>query len=182
MPPASDRKPGLPESRQLDADGKLVRFVTRTHGVTVYRQGFKARDGSRTFSSSFYLQKQVAGEIERFPLGIDAKEAERLAEEIAAFVSIPMNTLDMARAKYNPRAIQRETKYATIGDVLDTNTNWLCTRVTGLGGLVRRTVMLRDDIDKEMGDADDENAEVIDQKMWDDEDEKEEDDGGGDVM
>ncbi len=34
-----------------------------------------------------------------------------------------------------------------IGDVLDTNTNWLCTRVTRLGGLVRRTVMLRDDID-----------------------------------
>ena len=33
-----------------------------------------------------------------------------------------------------------------IGDVLDTNTNWLCTRVTGLGGLVRRTVMLRDDV------------------------------------
>ena len=32
-----------------------------------------------------------------------------------------------------------------IGDVLDTNTNWLCVRVTGLGGLVRRTVMLRDD-------------------------------------
>lgn len=34
-----------------------------------------------------------------------------------------------------------------IGDVLDTNTNWLCTVVTGLGGLVRRTVMLRDDIE-----------------------------------
>jgi nicotinamide-nucleotide amidase len=34
-----------------------------------------------------------------------------------------------------------------IGDVLDTNTNWLCTRVTHLGGLVRRTVMLRDDVD-----------------------------------
>jgi nicotinamide-nucleotide amidase len=34
-----------------------------------------------------------------------------------------------------------------IGDVLDTNTNWLCTRVTVLGGLVRRTVMLRDDVD-----------------------------------
>jgi molybdopterin-biosynthesis enzyme MoeA-like protein len=34
-----------------------------------------------------------------------------------------------------------------IGDVLDTNTNWLCTRVTGLGGLVRRTVMLRDDVE-----------------------------------
>jgi len=34
-----------------------------------------------------------------------------------------------------------------IGDVLDTNTNWLCARVTGLGGLVRRTVMLRDDVE-----------------------------------
>ncbi|MFA4965021.1 MAG: molybdopterin-binding protein [Thermoleophilia bacterium] len=34
-----------------------------------------------------------------------------------------------------------------IGDVLDTNTNWLCTEVTGRGGLVRRTVMLRDDIE-----------------------------------
>jgi molybdopterin-biosynthesis enzyme MoeA-like protein len=34
-----------------------------------------------------------------------------------------------------------------IGDVLDTNTNWLCTRVTGLGGLVRRTAMLRDDVE-----------------------------------
>ena len=33
-----------------------------------------------------------------------------------------------------------------IGDVLDTNTNWLCVKVTGMGGLVRRTVMLRDDI------------------------------------
>lgn len=34
-----------------------------------------------------------------------------------------------------------------IGDVLDTNTNWLCVKVTGLGGLVLRTVMLRDDVD-----------------------------------
>jgi len=34
-----------------------------------------------------------------------------------------------------------------LGDVLDTNTNWLCTRVTGLGGHVRRTVMLRDEVE-----------------------------------
>lgn len=118
MPP-SDRKPGLPESRQFDADGKLVRCVTRGHGVTIYRQGFKNRDGTKTFSSSFYFQKMVAGETERFPLGIDAKEAERLADEIAAFVSIPTHTLAMARTKYNPRAIQRETEFATIGEVID---------------------------------------------------------------
>ena len=34
-----------------------------------------------------------------------------------------------------------------IGDVLDTNTNWLCRRVTMLGGWVRRTVMVRDVVD-----------------------------------
>jgi nicotinamide-nucleotide amidase len=33
-----------------------------------------------------------------------------------------------------------------IGDVQDTNSHWLCVKVTGLGGLVRRTVMLRDDV------------------------------------
>ncbi|MGC8836831.1 MAG: molybdopterin-binding protein [Anaerolineae bacterium] len=34
-----------------------------------------------------------------------------------------------------------------IGDVLDTNTHWLCRRVTGLGGVVQRAVMVRDDIE-----------------------------------
>lgn len=34
-----------------------------------------------------------------------------------------------------------------LGDVLDTNTNWLCERVTALGGHVRRTVMLRDEVE-----------------------------------
>jgi nicotinamide-nucleotide amidase len=31
--------------------------------------------------------------------------------------------------------------------VLDTNSNWLCRRITGLGGHVRRTMMLRDEVD-----------------------------------
>jgi len=34
-----------------------------------------------------------------------------------------------------------------IGDVVDTNSNRLCALVTGLGGLVHRTVMVRDDLD-----------------------------------
>lgn len=34
-----------------------------------------------------------------------------------------------------------------IGDVLDTNTHWLCRKVTGLGGVVRRAVMVRDDLE-----------------------------------
>lgn len=34
-----------------------------------------------------------------------------------------------------------------LGDVVDTNSNWLCRRITGLGGHVRRTVMLRDEVE-----------------------------------
>ncbi len=33
-----------------------------------------------------------------------------------------------------------------LGDVLDTNTNWLCRRITGLGGRVRRATLVRDEI------------------------------------
>jgi nicotinamide-nucleotide amidase len=32
-----------------------------------------------------------------------------------------------------------------LGDVLDTNTNWLCQRITGVGGQVTRGVLIRDD-------------------------------------
>lgn len=34
-----------------------------------------------------------------------------------------------------------------IGDVLDTNTNWLCRRLTRMGAFVRRVVLVRDDED-----------------------------------
>jgi nicotinamide-nucleotide amidase len=34
-----------------------------------------------------------------------------------------------------------------LGDVLDTNTNWLCKRITGVGGQVTRVAMIRDDIE-----------------------------------
>jgi nicotinamide-nucleotide amidase len=33
-----------------------------------------------------------------------------------------------------------------LGDVLDTNTNWLCRRITALGGRIVRTVMVRDEV------------------------------------
>jgi molybdenum cofactor synthesis domain-containing protein len=32
------------------------------------------------------------------------------------------------------------------GDVLDTNTNWLCKRITGLGGFVESATLVRDDV------------------------------------
>ena len=32
-----------------------------------------------------------------------------------------------------------------LGDVLDTNTNWLCKRITGIGGQVTRAALVRDE-------------------------------------
>lgn len=34
-----------------------------------------------------------------------------------------------------------------IGDTLDTNTNWVCKRITGIGGQVERAVLVRDKLD-----------------------------------
>jgi nicotinamide-nucleotide amidase len=34
-----------------------------------------------------------------------------------------------------------------LGDVLDTNTNWLCKRITGVGGQMTRVAMVRDEIE-----------------------------------
>lgn len=34
-----------------------------------------------------------------------------------------------------------------IGDVLDTNTHWLCKQITGVGGKVNRAVLVRDELD-----------------------------------
>ena len=34
-----------------------------------------------------------------------------------------------------------------LGDVLDTNTNWLCKRITGVGGQVTRVAMIRDEVE-----------------------------------
>jgi nicotinamide-nucleotide amidase len=39
-----------------------------------------------------------------------------------------------------------------LGDVLDTNTNWLCKRITGVGGQVTRVAMIRDEIEAIAGE------------------------------
>lgn len=51
-----------------------------------------------------------------------------------------------------------------LGDVLDTNSHWLCRQFTGLGGQVRRVVQVRDDPDtiaRELREAVERQTEVI---------------------
>ena len=39
------------------------------------------------------------------------------------------------------------------GDVLDTSTNWLCKEITSLGGQVRRTAMVGDELEAIEGES-----------------------------
>ncbi|NMG05682.1 molybdopterin-binding protein [Brasilonema sp. UFV-L1] len=51
-----------------------------------------------------------------------------------------------------------------IGDVLDTNTNWISKRMTGMGGLVKRAVLVRDNLNaiaKEIESAIEQKIDLI---------------------
>ncbi|MBD2607608.1 competence/damage-inducible protein A [Scytonema hofmannii FACHB-248] len=51
-----------------------------------------------------------------------------------------------------------------VGDVLDTNTNWISKRITGMGGLVKRVVLVRDNlnaISKEIQSAIEQKIDLI---------------------
>ena len=51
-----------------------------------------------------------------------------------------------------------------LGDVLDTNTNWLCKKITGLGGQVKRAAIIGDDLQAiahEIRSAMDRKADVV---------------------
>lgn len=102
-----------------------LRFCTKKLGLSIFKKQFTARDGSLQHSQSWYWTKMVAGQVATFPLGYNKREAEKLAEEIASFISIPTNTLDMAEARYNPRKAARANKVATFTDILEAYGNAL---------------------------------------------------------
>ncbi len=54
-----------------------------------------------------------------------------------------------AEAREGPPAVEilAAGNEVLLGDVLDTNSNWLCRRVTALGGQVRRCVLVRDEVE-----------------------------------
>jgi integrase len=95
----------------------VIRFRTSKFNVAVYRQRFTDK-GETKYSRPFYFGKTINGKLTRFPLGVDMRKAEKRAEEIAAFLSIPSNTVEMALELYNPRGVERANKAATFTDVL----------------------------------------------------------------
>ncbi len=96
------------------------RFITRKLGLTVYRQRFTTEDGEHKFARPWHWRKMVNGRRVVFDLGMNKRDAEKLAEEIAHFLALHTNTLDMAIAKYDPRRVTKETDYATFAQLLET--------------------------------------------------------------
>lgn len=97
-----------------------TQFLTRNLSVSVWRAPFADKTGAQCWGKQWYCRKMVAGKSVRFPLGTNKRAAEKLAEEITAFLSIPTNTLDMALAKYNPRRAARNNHVATFTDIVTT--------------------------------------------------------------
>lgn len=100
-------------------DSVAHRFKTRKLALTVYRQQFTDRHGVKQHARSWSFTKMVNGTSARFPLGFNKTRAEKLAEEIASFLSIPTNTLAMAISAYNPRHAAKANRVPTFQEILD---------------------------------------------------------------
>lgn len=101
--------------------GELVQFRTRRLGVTVARQQYASGEAAK-WSSRFYFTKMVNGVRMRFPLSPDPTEADRTADQLAAFLLDPTHTLTDAKRKFNPRALERPSEFSTIGDLFEYHT------------------------------------------------------------
>lgn len=102
-----------------DEENEEVSFKTRRHGLRIFRDPFKTAGDKVTYTHQWYYMQMVAGKRARFPLGVTKRTAEKTADEIYAFLSIPTNTLDMAIAKYNPRKLARFSDCPTVGEILE---------------------------------------------------------------
>ena len=119
-----------------DESGAIVRFQTKRMNVSVARPQYGSATGEARYSKRFYYAKMINGQLVRFPLSSDAKEAEIMADQIAGFLQDPTKTLDDAKRKFNPRALLRPDDFSTIGEVLDCHReNWKILELSKSSGL-----------------------------------------------
>jgi integrase len=97
---------------------EIIRAKTSQLGVTIARQQYGAGTGKQ-WSKRFYFSKMVNGELARFPLSPVAKDAEKTADRIAAFLMDPTKTILDAKRQFNPRALARPGNFSTVGDLLE---------------------------------------------------------------
>lgn len=106
----------MPDTFKRTQNDEVVEFRSRVYGARVFRKEYPRPGGTSHFARTWCLRKMVGRTLQVFPLGTDMRTAEKLADEITAFLSIPSHTMDMAVAKYNPR--RKAKGIATIGECL----------------------------------------------------------------
>lgn len=104
---------------QKNEAGELIRFVTKRMEVGVARPQYPGADGEPRWAKRFYFAKMINGELARFPLSSVPADAERIADQIAAFLEDSTHTLADAKRRFNPRALARSSEFSTIGDVFE---------------------------------------------------------------
>lgn len=106
-----------PDSVKKTVDGEAIEFRTRLHKVRVFKQAYLTPDSKVQYARNWVLKKSVNKVAGAFRLGYDMRTAEKRADEISAFLSIPGHTIAMAIEKYSPGSAIRGL--ASIGECLE---------------------------------------------------------------
>ena len=102
------------------------RLRTNKWHLSIYQQAYRSK-GKLKYTRTWYYGQQVSGRRVAFPLGIDPKAAKKRAEDIFIFLQDPVNSVDDALDRFNPRRQERVEaaitkaegmRNATIGDVI----------------------------------------------------------------
>lgn len=103
-----------------DESGRPVRIRTKKgRGVLIYRIK-RRRNGRVTYDRDWTLRVVRNYRQHYFRLGSDARNAEKLANEIDAFLAVPTHSIEDALNRFAPdKAVCRPSEMATIGDLLD---------------------------------------------------------------
>lgn len=95
--------------------------ATTRRGNRIYRQGY-TRSGKKIHAENYSFRIKRLGKAHYFNLGDSKRDAEKLADEIAAFLAVKSNTVDDAIARFAPDKVERraETKASvpTVGEFI----------------------------------------------------------------
>lgn len=115
-------------------DGMVIRRRTKRLRLVVFRQRYVYK-GEFRYSSCFYFAKMINGVRELFPLGTDAADAAKKADEIGAYLALPTSSLEEAKRIYDPRGVARKTHLATIAEVFEAHkTSWRSIGISDASG------------------------------------------------
>lgn len=104
--------------KKFSESGELIAGKTSKLRVAIRRQAY-TKEGATRYSRAFYFSKMQNGDLVRFVLPPQPSDAERMADQIAAFLMDPRNTLQDARRRFNPVAMNRPSEFSTVAELLD---------------------------------------------------------------